>query len=83
MRGINEIHDKLFPPDGMNKFERESQEMIAAGTNKCPCGEPTMERIYPVGHHLSAGWVCSKHAQAMWQKGILHGSVVFNMEGKP
>lgn len=79
MKAMLALDEKLFPQATMDEFEHASQSDIEQKKNLCPCGVQTMKRIYPVGHHLSNGWICPDHAQAMWMKGILHGSVVFDM----
>ena len=73
------LDEKLFPQERMDRFQKESEDAVTAGRNLCPCGDKTMSRIYPVGNHLSDGWICPKHAQEMWQAGILRGAIVFDM----
>jgi len=80
LASMNKLHDVLFPPAAVAEFERTSQADIESGRNLCPCGAKTMERIYPVGHHFSNGWVCPTHAQSMWTKGILRFCTIFNFD---
>jgi hypothetical protein len=78
MSGMMKLHDQLFPPDRMDRYEKQAQEDIAAGLNLCEkCKTVTMSRLYPAS---KGGWICKKCSDVLFQAGMLgNGRMVFDM----